>query len=80
MIIMARKPRESSTIGTAFCNVCENEVSVTLVDDGFCYEYGNDKGTHHDWGAECSECGERIQMKDITKAEDDRDYGDNDKD
>lgn len=74
---MKRKLREGSIIGTAFCSVCNETTSVVSIDYGIgSYEFWGHKSINHDWGAECSECGERIPMKDVTEVEDNRDYGD----
>ena len=69
--------RSGMIIGKAWCNECNEEVSVVLEDNGIGrYEFWGAVGNHHSWEAECSVCGSPIDDIDIDEVEDSRDYGD----
>lgn len=73
---MPKKRKDGEIIGTAYCPICEEDVSVSLIDNGFAYEYGSTSGIHCNWIFECSACGEQISAENVTETEDSRDYGD----
>jgi len=44
-------------VGKGWCDYCEEDVSVYMVDEGIGpYEYWGQKGFHHDWKPVCSQC------------------------
>ena len=49
------------TVGRGFCKQCDEEVSVTLEDQGIGpYEYWGAKGNQVDLRGVCSQCGEEM--------------------